>query len=156
MASFSLAIMKAALKNNATYFTILAHNIRGRCCRDGSRGWTFPPILHYILLPCDRCQQRGTLTKWHLTWKRIWRGVTEFLHVEKWHPLTFIDAYECWWRCSSECWHSEGCMLHFSSGDRQWGTSAGADLYECSTQLLFTAHKNVLLMVVTVLKSSVL
>ena len=23
------------------------------------------------------------------------RGVTEFLHVEKWHPLTFIDAYEC-------------------------------------------------------------
>ena len=99
MASFSLAIMKAALKNNATYFTILAHNIRGRCCRDGSRGWTFPPILHYILLPCDRCQQRGTLTKWHLTWKRIWRkGVSLNSSMWKngthWHSsvLTNVDG----------------------------------------------------------------
>ena len=32
----------------------------------GSRGWTFPPIFCYMLLPFDRWQQRSRLTKWHL------------------------------------------------------------------------------------------
>jgi len=27
------------------------------------------PISHYTLLLCDRWQQRGVLTPWHLTWK---------------------------------------------------------------------------------------
>jgi len=37
----------------------------------GSGGSIFPSVLHYILLPCDRWQQRGSLTKWYLTWKRV-------------------------------------------------------------------------------------
>ena len=31
-----------------------------------------------MLLPCDRWQQRGTLTEWRLTWKSIWRKGVEF------------------------------------------------------------------------------
>ena len=30
--------------------------------------WTFPPVFHYVFLPCDGWQQRGTPTKWCLTW----------------------------------------------------------------------------------------
>jgi len=41
-------------------------------------------------------------------------------------------------------------------GQCQQFTSADADLYECSMQLLFTAGENAQLMVVAVLKSSVL
>jgi len=28
-----------------------------------------PSHQHPVLLPCDRWQQRGSLTNWHLTWK---------------------------------------------------------------------------------------
>ena len=46
---------------------MLAHDVRDRCwC------WTFQIIFHYSLLLCDRQQQRGSLTKWHLTWKCVW------------------------------------------------------------------------------------
>lgn len=40
-------------ESNASYFLMLSHDIRGRCWCDGSRGWTFPPPSHYILLLCD-------------------------------------------------------------------------------------------------------
>ena len=30
------------------------------------------PIFHYMLLQCDRWQQRGTLTDQYLTWKWVW------------------------------------------------------------------------------------
>ena len=88
-------------KSNASYFIVLAHNIRGRCWWYGSRGRTFPPVSHYLLLPWDRWKQRGSLTEWHLTWK-CW-CVTEFLHAEKmagfYSLLVKIPSY--WW-CL--CW----------------------------------------------------
>ena len=81
-------------KSNTFYFTMLVHNIRGRCWSYGSRGWTFPPISRYILLPCDRWQQSGTLTKWCLTWKCRWsKGVPPNCSVwKKLHPLTFYGC----------------------------------------------------------------
>ena len=47
---------------------MLASDIRGGWWWYGSRGWIFPPIFHYVLLPHNRWQKRGNLKKWHLTW----------------------------------------------------------------------------------------
>ena len=68
-----IGLYKACCKNN-TRCTIVAHDIRGRWWWYGSRGWIFPLISYYLLLPCDRWQ-RGSQTKWCL------------------HPLTFIDTF---------------------------------------------------------------
>ena len=90
---------------------MLIHNIRGRQWWYGSRGWIFPPVFHYMLLLCDRWQQRGSLTKWHLTWKYIWsKGVglnSSMLKIA--HPLTFTNdgcehseavggVFQQWWQ----------------------------------------------------------
>jgi len=97
----SLMDMQASLKNytgcsksNVSYFITPAHSVRGRSWWYGSRGWTFPPISHYILLLHDRWQQRGSLTKRPLTWKCTWsRSVEVNSSTErKWHPLTFINT----------------------------------------------------------------
>ena len=71
---------------------------RGACCWYGSRGWIFPPILHYILLPPNRWQQRDIQTKWYQTWKCVWsKNVTEFFHVAEMAPAAFdqclLDIY---------------------------------------------------------------
>ena len=77
-------------------FIMLAHDARGRCWYYCSRGWAFPPVLHYILLLCDRWQQRNSLTNWHLTWKWVWSKSMSLKSSmwEKWHLLTFPDT--CW------------------------------------------------------------
>ena len=54
-------------KSNASYFIVLAHNVRGGCSWYCSRGWTFLPIFCYILHQCERWQQKDSLTKWYLT-----------------------------------------------------------------------------------------
>jgi len=59
---------------------MLAHSIRGRCWWYNSRGWTFCPVSHYVLLPCNRWHQRSSLTKWHLTWKSIWSKLNSWLN----------------------------------------------------------------------------
>jgi len=66
------ATYKGCSESNDSHFITLVHNARGRCWQYGNRGWTFPPIFHYILLPCDRWQQRGTVTEWHLIWECVW------------------------------------------------------------------------------------
>ena len=73
----SLFLYKDFSASNASYFIILAHDIWGGCWWCGSRVWNFPPIFYYVLLLCDRWQQRGTLTEWWLTWKCVWsKGVS--------------------------------------------------------------------------------
>ena len=64
------------------------------CWWYGSRGWTFPPVFYYILLPRDRRQQRSSLTEWRLMWKCVWNKGVELNSSmqKKLHPLTFIDA----------------------------------------------------------------
>ncbi len=96
-------------KSNASYFIMLAHNIRGGCWWYGSRGWTFPPISHYklLLLLCDRWQQRSSLTEWRLIWKCIWsKGASLKSSMWKtWHPLTLVWHL---WKSNRGCEHSEG------------------------------------------------
>ena len=91
-------------KSYASYSTMLAHNLRGRCWRDDSGGWNFPPIFHYILSLCDRWQQWDSLSKRHLTWKCTWsKGVSMISSLwKKWHPLTFINT--CWMFMETKQW----------------------------------------------------
>ena len=71
---------------------MLTHDIRGRWWWYGSTGWTFPPTFHYILLLCDRWQQRGSLTNWHLTWKCMWnKGEGVSLNSPMWKKMALID-----------------------------------------------------------------
>ena len=113
--------MRVALKITPPYFNMLAYDIRGgRCWWYSSRGWTFPPVFHYISLPCDRWQQSGTLTQRHLTEvRRKHRCVNELLHAEKngthWHSPA---PAECQWRPNSGCEHREAAAVCLSSGDK--------------------------------------
>jgi len=88
-------IYKGCSESNAFYFIMLAHEVRGGCWWEGSRDWTFLPIFCYFLLPCNRWQQRGSLTKGYLTWKCVYsKGVSLNSSMRKnWHPLTFINAW---------------------------------------------------------------
>ena len=129
---------------------MLAHDVRGGYWWYGSRVWTFPPMFHYVLLQCDRLQQKGILTRWSLTWKCRWRkGVSlNSFTWKKWHPLTSSDA----------CLETSQWMW------AQWGggwrisvvaTSTMRHLHCCrfvirvACRLLYTAGKNTNLIVVT-------
>ena len=128
-------------------FITLAHSVRGRCWSYSSRGWTFLPIFQYILLLCDRWQQRGSLTQWHLTWKCRWSNSVEINSSlwKKWHPLAFIDAFGMFMetkQCMVVQWKMD-CMSNILMGNndiiaavKQWVASAGAHFYECDLQAL--------------------
>jgi len=111
---------KCCFKSNFSYFIILVHNVRGRCWWCGSRGWNFSTVFHYILLPCDRWQQRGSLTKWHLKWKCVWsRSVLSNSSMQK--KTTPIDIHWCLLNvCEDQTMNDSTvrlCVVCFSSGD---------------------------------------
>ena len=89
-------------ETNVSYFNMLAHNVGGSWW-DGDRGRNFP-TFHYILLPCDRWQHRGSLTQCNLMWKYLWsKGMELNSSMQKnWHPLAFIDA--CWTFMETKQW----------------------------------------------------
>jgi len=122
-------------ESNVSYFVMLTHDIRGGCWWHGRRGWTFLPILYYILLQSDRWQQRGSLTEWHLTWKCIWsKGASLNSSMWKtWDPLTFINA--CWIFMENYGYEHKEMMSGFL---QQWWqcqflmtNSASANFYNC-------------------------
>jgi len=78
-------------------------------------------VFRYILLQCGRLRQSGSLTKWCLTWKRVWsEGVELNSSVQKkLHPLTFIDVH--WLLVDSNQW----VWAQWGAG---WCTSAVATL----------------------------
>ena len=85
-------------------------------------------------------------------------GVIQFLPVEK----KMVPAGIHWWLLNVDGdqsvdvaqWGVGGAFQQWWQW--QWVTSAGADFYKHSTQLLFTAGVNEELVVMTVLKNSVL
>ena len=146
---------------------LFAHDVRGGRWWYGSRGWTFPPIFHYLLLLCDRWQLRGSLTEQCLTWKHVWSRDVEWNSsmMEKPHPLTFINA--CWMFLETKQWMwaqwGDGwCVLGVvtMAWEMTWKnkphsgwpcTAVTAQNEEHLSQLICTNQ----LMVVTVLKNSV-
>ena len=112
-------VYEGCSESNACHFITLAHYIRDRCWWYSNRGWTFPPIFHHMLLPCDRWQQSSSLTQWCLTWKCIWReglqlNSTVWKKRHHWQSLTLA---ECLWRSNSGYEHTEAVVVHFSSGN---------------------------------------
>ena len=107
-------IYESCSKSNASYVVMWVHSLRSGCWWYGGRDWTLLTIFNYMLLSCNRWQQRGSLTEWRLTWKCIWsKGVSLNSSMQKKrHPLTFSGA--CW-RCG--CEHSKQGGGAFQ---RQW------------------------------------
>ena len=72
---------------------MLAQNIEGECWWYDTTGWTFPQRFHYILLPCDRWQQRDSLTKWQLTLK-CERSKDVLCSSSIWKKLHLFDVHQ--------------------------------------------------------------
>ena len=144
---------KGCSESDASNFMMLAYDIRGRCRWYGSRGCTFPPIFHYMLLLCDRWQQRGSL----------WHGSVDEAKVCHWIPPYGKNGTH---------WHSfllnvYGVQTVSVSTGRQWvGHFSCADSnsgHLCQCRFLWAWHGGsysllvkIQLMVVTVMKNSVL
>jgi len=117
---------------------------------------TFPSIFHYILLLCDRWQQRGSLTKWHLTWKCTWsKGVSP--NPSRWKKIAPIDIYRHLLNiCRDQPVNMSTAkqrVVGFTSGNSDSGSPLVVEIFTSTAfRLLFTAGKNAELMVVTMLK----
>jgi len=120
---------KGCSESNASFFIMLAHDVRSGYWWYGSRDWTFPSISCYSLLPCDRWQQRGSLTN------GIWHGSMDEAEVCRRIPPCGNSGIH---------WHSS-ILLNVYGDQRvdvstvfrqwwQWVTSAGADYDEYSMQ----------------------
>ena len=68
---------------------MFAHDIRGGYWWNSSRAWTFPEILHYILLPCNTWKQRDTLTEWKWNKAKMYHWIP--LHRKK---MALIDIHQ--------------------------------------------------------------
>ena len=136
-----------------------AHNVSGRYWRYSSIGWTFPPISHYMLLPYNRWQQRGSLTEWRLTWKCVWSkgGSQNSSMQKKRHPLTSADGFSVFLHTNQWMWAQwSGGWCVSSLVPVAVSISTGADFLSVACRLLLTAGQNAYLIVVTMLKASVL
>lgn len=110
----SFAFCEGCSESNASYFMMLAHDIRCRCWWGGNRGWTFPPISHYILLLCGRWQQRGNLTEWHLAWRcayeaKVWNLILPYGTSDThWHSLMlWANERQTVWAVFSKQWSQQ-------------------------------------------------
>jgi len=83
---------KRCCKSIASCYTCINHDFRDRGWWYDSKGRATHPIHYYNVLPCDRWQQRGSLTKWHLKQ----RCGIELLHTGKkiihWYWLSVYRA----------------------------------------------------------------
>ena len=129
---------ECCFKNNTSYFILSAHDIRGGCWWYSSRSWTFLPIFHYILLLCDRWQQRGRLTKWCLTWEGIWSQDVSLNSsmCKKMSSLAFVNA--CWMFMETKqwMWAQWGSGWCFSSSGRDSVSPLLVQIFEHGIQAL--------------------
>ena len=128
---------------------MLAHDVTGRFWWYSSRGWTFPPIFHYMLLLCDRWQRRGAVWQNDVRHgsacdSKLWNGIplckdgggrggvgVEGTH---WHLLMLAEQF---WRPNSGYKQSEAVSgVHFSSGNSDSGSPPLVQIFECSMQAL--------------------
>ena len=129
-----------------------AHNIRWERWWCGRRSWTFPPILHYILLLCDKWQQRGSPTEWHPTWKCVGsKGVP--LNSSVWKKMALVDSH---WSLlniyGDQTWdvNAQGrLVVCFSSGNSGSPLLVQIDS-SAACMLLFTTGKNAPIPAVTI------
>ena len=85
-------IIQGLRQRNDFYSIMLAHDAIGRYWWYGSRHRTFPAVLYYILLPCDRWQQKGSWTEWKCVWSKSVK--LHYSMQKKIYLWTVIDT--CW------------------------------------------------------------
>jgi len=116
------------------------------------------PSASILLLPCNRWQQRGSLTKWRLTWKCYEAKLCHWIppwrkNGTHWHSSM---PAECLWRSTSGCEHSEALpnaqwAVRFSCGNSGSGSPPLMQMFTgAACRLLFIASENEQLMVVAV------
>lgn len=92
-----------ASKVTTPILLLLVHEVKDGCWWYDSKSWTFPSIFRYILSSCCRWQQRGSLNKWHQTWKYGWNKSVSIPPWEKncnhWHSPMLAKLL---WKSSSE------------------------------------------------------
>ena len=133
---------------------MLAHNIRGRYWWFGSRGWTFPPISHYILFIMWQMAAEGWSEK-----NYVWCGNVYEANVCDWilpcrnngtHWHSSMPSV-CYGDQTVDVEHSEAVVVSFSSGD-----SVSPPLVQmfmnAACRLLFLTGKNAQLKMVTIVK----
>ena len=75
---------KSCSESNVSCFIMFTRYVRIRCWWYGSRNWTFPQVFHYVLLLCNRWQQRDWMTSdMEVDVDVKPRCVTVFLYKEK-------------------------------------------------------------------------
>jgi hypothetical protein len=86
----SYAWYEGRSESNASYFTMLTHDIKGRCLWYDSRGWTFAPIVCKF---CCRATDSSSVAIWQ---NGIWHGSvyeTEVCHRVPVDILLFLNVY---------------------------------------------------------------
>ena len=125
-------------ESNASCVAMLTHGITGRCWQ---QRLNLPTIFHHILLLCDRCQQRGTLTNWHLKKKKK-KAPTDIHWCIYGYRKVDVTTLRLW-------------VVNVSCGDS--GSPPLVQIFmSAACRLLFMAGKNAQLMMVTMLKNGVL
>ena len=102
-----VCVWECCFESNASCFIILVHDVRFGCQWYGSRGWTFPPVFHCILLLCDSSLRGSRGAFWHgsMCETKVWNWITPGAkNGTHWHSLTLA---ECLWKPNCECEHSE-------------------------------------------------
>ena len=95
-----------------------------------------------ILLPCDRWQQRGSLTKWKRGWSK---GVS--LNSSTWKKVTAIDVHQCLLNVYGDHIVDVSTVrqwvVRFSTGDSDSGSPPLVQMFRSmACRLLFIADKN--------------
>jgi len=111
-------VWEGCSESNASYCMMLASAVGSTCWWYGSRGWTFPPVTHCVLLLCDRWQRRSSLT-----------SDTEAREANMWDwiPLWRKNGTRChwaWWMLmETKGWlrAQPGRVTQFGSGDGNSG-----------------------------------
>jgi len=134
------------LESTSSCLIILAHDVGGGYQLYGSRGRTFPLVFHYVLLLCDRWQQRGSQIEWHPTTKHGWcKDVSLRSSMRKKMAPTDIH-----WSLSNvyrdqpvDVSTVRQCTVNFSSGDSHSGSTLLVQIFMSVTRrFLFITSKS--------------
>jgi len=116
------------------------------CWLYSSRGWALLPVFHYIVLLCDRWQQKGQCDTMALAWKCIWSIGMELnssmwkkngIH---WHLSTLAEHFV---ETKQWMWAVRRWLVCFSSGDSSSGSPALVQTFMSTAyRPLFITGKN--------------
>lgn len=84
----------------------------------------------------DWWQQRGSLTKWQLTWQCKGVELNSWMQEKKWHSLAIIDTWWMFLKPKQGMWAQCGCGWCQQWWQWQWVDSTGTDVYGLASRPL--------------------